>query len=160
MPRMDGCVRFVHYMQNMQARRTKDKLFVPQLVRGVTLCVVSCAFDEYTNYTGGGGGVLICCWLSHLTIDHAYLSRRSTVPTPNRDTSNVWALILLFFDSLKMYNIKTARLLSSPVLFRGLSVVTCPYYVCRDFYFVFATFLPPTAKVIHPTHSLIITLSK
>ena len=25
-------------------------------------------------------------------IDHASLSRRSTVPTPNRDTSNIWAL--------------------------------------------------------------------
>ena len=42
----------------------------------------------------GGGGILICCFcLSHLTIDHASLSRRSTVPSPNRDTCNIWALI-------------------------------------------------------------------
>ena len=29
---------------------------------------------------------------SHLTIDNAPLSRRSTVPTPNRDTSNILPL--------------------------------------------------------------------
>ena len=34
--------------------------------------------------------------IGHLTIDHASLSRRSTVPTPNRDTSNIWALITFF----------------------------------------------------------------
>ena len=38
---------------------------------------------------GGGGDSFVAC-LSHLTIDHASLSRRSTVPTPNRDTFNVW----------------------------------------------------------------------
>ena len=49
---------------------------------------------------GGGGGEgaysFVAC-LSHLTIDHASLSRRSTVPTPNRDTptSNIWALSTL-----------------------------------------------------------------
>ena len=31
-----------------------------------------------------------------LTIDHASLSRRSTVPTLNRDTSNIWALNTFF----------------------------------------------------------------
>ena len=47
---------------------------------------------------GGGGGraySFVAC-LNHLTIDHASLSRRSTVPTPDRDTSNIWALIKLF----------------------------------------------------------------
>ena len=44
------------------------------------------------GYGRGGGGVLIIGWLSHLTIDYASLSRRSTVPTPNRDTSNNWVL--------------------------------------------------------------------
>ena len=45
-----------------------------------------------------GGGILMCCLpYFHLTIDHASLSRRSTVPTPNnRDTSNNWAVITLF----------------------------------------------------------------
>ena len=38
---------------------------------------------------------LVTCF-SHLTTDHASLSRRSTVPTPNRDTSNVWALVTFF----------------------------------------------------------------
>ena len=34
--------------------------------------------------------------LSYLSIDNASLSRRSTVPTPNRYTSSSWALIALF----------------------------------------------------------------
>ena len=45
-------------------------------------------------YIVGGAYSLVAC-LSHLTIDHASLSRRSTVPTPNRSTSNIWALITL-----------------------------------------------------------------
>ena len=44
---------------------------------------------------GGGGYSLVAC-LSQLTIDHSSLSRRSTVPSPNRDTSNVRALLTLF----------------------------------------------------------------
>ena len=43
---------------------------------------------------GGGGFSFVAC-LSHLTIDHASLSRRSTVLTPNKDTSNIGALITL-----------------------------------------------------------------
>ena len=43
---------------------------------------------------GGGAYSFVAC-LGHLTIDHASLSRRSTVPTPNRDTSNIWALVAL-----------------------------------------------------------------
>ena len=45
---------------------------------------------------GGGGGALssaVAC-LGHLTIDHAFLARRSTVPTPNRDTCNSWAITM------------------------------------------------------------------
>ena len=38
-------------------------------------------------------GALIVACLSHLTIVHELLSRRSTVPAPNRDASNIWALI-------------------------------------------------------------------
>ena len=38
---------------------------------------------------GGGAYSFVAC-LSHLTIDNASLSRRSTVPTPDRDTSNIW----------------------------------------------------------------------
>ena len=45
---------------------------------------------------GGGGAYPFVACLSHMTIDHASLLRRSTVPTPNRDTSNFWALITLF----------------------------------------------------------------
>ena len=43
---------------------------------------------------GGAGYSFVAC-PSHLTIDHASLSRRSTLPSPNRDTSNIWALITL-----------------------------------------------------------------
>ena len=46
---------------------------------------------------GEGRGYSFVACLSHLTIDHACLSRRSNVPTPNDgDTSNVLALIALF----------------------------------------------------------------
>ena len=49
---------------------------------------------------GGTGGVLICClpW----SFDHHRLSipfetkRDETVPTPARDTSNIWAIISIF----------------------------------------------------------------
>ena len=44
---------------------------------------------------GGGRTHLFSC-LSSLTIDHASLSGRSTVPTPNRDTPNTQAIITLF----------------------------------------------------------------
>ena len=39
---------------------------------------------------GGGGYSFVAC-LSHLTIDHASLSRRSTVPTPNRHLRHLGA---------------------------------------------------------------------
>ena len=42
----------------------------------------------------GGAYSFVAC-LGHLTIRHASLSRRTTVPTPNRDASNIWALIAL-----------------------------------------------------------------
>ena len=45
--------------------------------------------------THGGGLNFISCF-SHLTIDHASRSKRSTVPTPNRDTSNIGALNTFF----------------------------------------------------------------
>ena len=38
-----------------------------------------------------------CSWDAHIvTVDHASLSRRNTAPTPNGDTSNIWALITFF----------------------------------------------------------------
>ena len=43
----------------------------------------------------GAYSFVVC--LSHFTIDHAFLSRRSTVPTPSRDTSNIWVLITCSF---------------------------------------------------------------
>ena len=44
----------------------------------------------------GGGAYAFVAGLSHLAIDHVSFSRRSIVPTPNRDTSNIWALIVFF----------------------------------------------------------------
>ena len=46
--------------------------------------------------SGGGGAYSYVACLSRLTIDHASFSRRRTVPTPDRDTSNVSALITIF----------------------------------------------------------------
>ena len=41
---------------------------------------------------GGGSRCFVAC-LSHVTIAHASLRRRSTVPNPSKGTSNVWVLI-------------------------------------------------------------------
>ena len=43
----------------------------------------------------GGAYSLVAC-LDHSTIDHASLSRRRTVPIPNRDNSKIWALVTFF----------------------------------------------------------------
>ena len=45
---------------------------------------------------GGVAGISFLVCLSQLTVDHASLSRQSTVPTPNRDTFDIRALITLF----------------------------------------------------------------
>ena len=52
---------------------------------------------EKSYSEGGRGGAysFVVC-LSYMTIDHAPLSRRSNVPTPNRDTSNIRAFLTLF----------------------------------------------------------------
>ena len=55
--------------------------------------------------------LLLAC--GHLTVDHASLSRRSTVPTPNGDTSN----ISVFITSLPYYTQVPSTSLV-PVLFR------------------------------------------
>ena len=44
---------------------------------------------------GGEAYSFVAC-LHHSTIDHASLSRRGAVPTSNRETSNIWALITFF----------------------------------------------------------------
>ena len=51
--------------------------------------------SPHASGEGGGGYSFVAC-LSYLTIDHASLSRWSTVPTPSRHTSIIWALITLF----------------------------------------------------------------
>ena len=72
-----------------------------------------CDHDRDHGYgREGGEGVFIrCC---HLTFFHAFLSTRSTVPTTNRDTSNIWVLItfvpsFLFFRTLVLSSFWTSR---------------------------------------------------
>ena len=48
----------------------------------------------HVTWVGGVDSFAAC--LSHLAIDHASLSGQSTVFSPNRDTSSVWALIARF----------------------------------------------------------------
>ena len=65
-----------------------------------TLCLLSCLWMTaptsycifWCGHSRERGGCSFSCCPFHLTIDHTSLSRRSTVPTPNRDTSNVRAL--------------------------------------------------------------------
>ena len=62
---------------------------------------------------GGRGGTFVAC-LRHSMIDHAYLSRGGTIPTPRRDISNIWALI-----SFLPYCFKRVLLDLSPSCGRG-----------------------------------------
>ena len=51
---------------------------------------------------GNGGRTHFVACVSHLTVDHATLSRRSTVPAPNRDTSNI-GVLGTFFPHTNIY---------------------------------------------------------
>ena len=63
---------------------------------------------------GEAGYSFVAC-LSPSTIDHASLSRRSTVPTPNEDASNIWALTAFFqYITLKKKKKKITPFLFSP----------------------------------------------
>ena len=90
----------------------------------------------------GMGGYSCAACLSHLTIDHACLSRRSTVSTPSMrlPTSDIWALIT-FFPSITVH--KNVLLIVSPSSFA----------VC-DHHFSSSDFLLATiqcTKIIHVT---------
>ena len=52
------------------------------------------SFKQRISYgEEGGGGYSFFAYLSHLTVDYdAFLSRRSTVPTPKRDASKILAV--------------------------------------------------------------------
>ena len=62
------------------------RLFAERLVRD----------DQGYARWGTGGAYSFAACLSHLTVDHASLSGRSTVPTPSGDISSIWALITFF----------------------------------------------------------------
>ncbi|CAN0488655.1 unnamed protein product, partial [Laminaria digitata] len=70
-----------------------------------------------TSGGGGGGRTHLLLALSRLIIDRAPLSRRSTVPTPNRDTSNIWVLVAF---SPPHVLLKTVFAFLIPFLFRRL----------------------------------------
>ena len=65
------------------------------------MAVVRRIIDPRISFEAGGWGwgaySFVAC-LCNLTIDHASLSRRSTVPTPSRDNSNIWAPNTLFLN--------------------------------------------------------------
>ena len=43
-----------------------------------------------------GGGISFVACHTHVTVDHASLMRRGTVPAPNANASNSWGLIMFF----------------------------------------------------------------
>ena len=71
-----------------------------RIYRCATLCKLSFRYfplQHHSTSRGAGGACRRApCIISHLAIDQSSLSRRSTVPTPNRDTSNILALITFF----------------------------------------------------------------
>ena len=52
-------------------------------------------------YLGGAYSLVAC--LSHLATDHASFSRRAPVPTPNRDTSNIFGGSLRFWGDVVVW---------------------------------------------------------
>ena len=57
---------------------------------------VAAPLVTYQVYVGVGGAYSFAACLSDLTIEHASLSRRRTLSTPNRDASNIRALSTIF----------------------------------------------------------------
>ena len=75
-------------------RHSTPILYVPHsffrdLDRGWGVLDIHAWPSSYFHRHGGRGAYSFFACLSHLTIDHASLSRRGTVPTPSSDTSNI-----------------------------------------------------------------------
>ena len=56
-----------------------------------------CLHQARSRAGGWGEAIIYVACLSHLIVDHASPSGQ-TVPTPNRETSNIWALIRYAFS--------------------------------------------------------------
>ena len=80
---------------------------------------------------GGGGAYSFVACLSHLTIDHASLPRRIIVPTPNRDTSNVWAFITFFHTGRGRGGVRNHSRLFLYFFLAGLSAIGSALHVKR-----------------------------
>ena len=88
-------------VRSAERGRADDDAPSPGCAVHCAMCLLAMSFSDRQcgcNFLGRSGGgwrthLLVC--LCHLAIDHASLSRRSTVPTPNRDNSNIWALLTL-----------------------------------------------------------------
>ena len=104
-----GCTQFVHG----RIRMTIYRRISAMLGRSTRVCTNQADFTNQAE-VGGGAYSFVAC-LSQLTIDQGSISRRSTVPIPNRNTSNIWALIMLFpYTTWNMFAHPI------PVLFRRL----------------------------------------
>ena len=80
-----------HCMVAKSVKRSRHLLGFPRR----NTCVLRVGYRRYeaTPAEGLGGGgegySFVVCLSHHSTVDHGSLSRGSTVPTPNRDTSNI-----------------------------------------------------------------------
>ena len=98
---------FLPSSTRIESRYTKTSFFIRYCAPGDMFLVVRLPrthslpksspgnFFQSMYMSGGGGAYSFVARLSNSTIDHAPLWRRSTVPTPNRDTSNIWELTTL-----------------------------------------------------------------
>ena len=77
-----------------------------------TQCVFGGEVVEVVGRRGGGEAYSFVACLSHLTIDHASLPRRSTVPTPNRHLQQLGA-----HYASSTYHIEMVLLILSPSCF-------------------------------------------
>ena len=99
--------------------------------------------------------MLVCCLpLSLETIDHAPLSRRSTVPTPDRDTSTTLGRSLLVLSTPSIYIFKKMRRTLPPsyspfvatLLSPRIAIVVSPSRGALNF--IRVTRFPPTITMM------------
>ena len=63
---------------------------------------------------GGEAYSFVACVKSHLTIDHASLSRRGTVPNPNRHTARGGVVIIIMHGRNRMTAVIDPRIPTMP----------------------------------------------
>ena len=129
------------------------------VTRALPLCGVKVLHPAqiiYLDRRGRGGAYSIVACISHLTIDQASLSRRGTVPTPNRDTSSISAGITFFpiFSTSKILLTLSPSCFAfcQPQLFARIAIVLSLLSTCIEFLHITFVYFPHLLPA-HPVPS-------